>query len=74
MSSRPSLDRRIILKFRFKEGQSVMVNGNWETAEDGRIHGFSVTHPVSGAKMLLSFFKKVPDFRRGAIVYEFIEQ
>ena len=73
MSSRPSLDRKILLKFHFKEGQSVTVQTSFETADDGRIHGFSVTHPMTGQKLLLSFLKRVPDFKRGAIIYEFIE-
>lgn len=74
MSSRPSLDRKILLKFKFKEGQSVTVQSSWDTAEDGRIHGFAVTHPMTGAKLVLTFFRKVPDFKRGAITYEFWEE
>lgn len=74
MRSKLNLDRKILLKFKFKLGQSVTVQSSWETAEDGRIHGFAVTHPVTGAKMLLTFFRKIPDFKRGAITYEFIEE
>lgn len=73
MSSRPSLDRKILLKFHFKQGQSVLVQSSWETADDGRIHGFNVSHPITGQKMLLAFLKKTPDFKRGAIIYEFVE-
>lgn len=74
MPSKISQDRKIFLRFKFKEGQSVTVQASWETAEDGRIFGFAVSHPSTGAKLVLSFFRKVPDFRRGAITYEFIEE
>lgn len=50
-----------------------MVQASYETADDGRIHGFNVTHPVTGEKLLLTFLRKIPDFRRGAIIYEFIQ-
>lgn len=73
MSLKRNPTRKILLRFCFKKGQSVTAETSWEVADSGRHKGFSVSHPDTGEKLFLSFLRKIPDFKRGAIIYEFIE-
>lgn len=73
MKSQESQDRKVILVFRFAEGQTVNMVSSKSTADSGRRDGFTVTHPTSGQKIWFSFRQIFPDFKRNKMVYEFRE-
>jgi len=73
MKSAKNQDVKVILIFRFKEGQSVNMISSKTTADSGRRDGFTVQHPVKLEKIWFSFYQIFPDFKRSKMVYEFRE-
>jgi len=70
---KPNPDRKILLSFKFHQSQSVVIQAKRQVAEMLRDKGCKVKHPVTGKEITLKFTSIRPDFRRCALVWEFVE-
>lgn len=73
MFFRKNQDRKILLNFKFLGTQSVMIQAKRDTAEMLKAQGCKLKHPLTGKDIYLAYFGMRPDFKRCALVWDFVE-
>ena len=70
---KPNQDRKILLNFKFSKSPSVMIQAKRPVADMLKEQGCKIKHPLTGKEIMLKFYGMRPDFRRCAMVWDFVE-